>query len=98
MNETKTYRLGIFHDTYTVRSDEPEARVRQASHLVDSLMQEIADAAPHTDTTKIAVLAALRIASTLLNEEKASQDQQEKLQALVETVGQALEGSSSVFI
>ena len=65
MNTKKSYKVTIFGDQYTLVSDESEQRVVQSASLVDTLMKEIAAASKISDHKKIAVLAALRLASKL---------------------------------
>lgn len=61
MYESVSYKVVIFGDQYTVRTDVPSETVVRAAHLVDSIMKEIARAGTF-DTKSIAVLAALRLA------------------------------------
>ena len=89
-NEKKSYRVQIFGDEYTVISDEPENQVIQAATLIDSLMHEIIQNAQLTDPKKIAVLAALRVASKLLDCEQSLATDNNKKVALVEYIEQEL--------
>ncbi len=89
-NEKKNYRVQIFGDEYTVISDESENQVIQAATLIDSLMHEIIQNAQLTDPKKIAVLAALRIASKLLDCEQSLETDNNKKVALVEYIEQEL--------
>lgn len=67
--EKKKLRVDIFNEQYLLVSDEKEAEVLKASLMVDSLMREIAEKSSLQDEKKIAVLAALRIASKLISME-----------------------------
>ncbi len=89
-NEKKNYRVQIFGDEYTVISDESENQVIQAATLIDSLMHEIIQNAQLTDPKKIAVFAALRIASKLLDCEQSLETDNNKKVALVEYIEQEL--------
>lgn len=64
--ESKSYTLHIFGMDYKIVSDEPEAHLIQAAATVDRLMKEIAGGSTHAEKHKVAVLAALQVASTLL--------------------------------
>lgn len=91
MNEAKTYSLTIFNDTYTIRSDESEERIIQAAEKVDTLMHQIA-AKASLEPKRIAVLAALRIASSLISE---AHEHSERNSLLCEQLDEAL--SSLIF-
>ena len=80
MNEKKSYKVQIFEEQYTLLSDESEAFVLRAAEIVDAIMKEISHQSMITDSKKIAVLSALRIADKLLNSERDHlQDQQKKI-------------------
>jgi cell division protein ZapA len=64
--ETKKYKVSIFGEHYSLVSDEPEELVAQSARLVDARMQEIAQVTMITDQKKIAVLAAVLVASDLV--------------------------------
>ena len=89
-NEKNCYRVQIFGDEYTVISDEPESQVIQAATLIDLLMHEIIQNAQLADPKKIAVLAALRVASRLLDCEQSLETDNDKKVALVEYIEQEL--------
>ncbi len=63
--DTKKYKVTIFGESYVLVSDEPEGRLSRSTALVDALMQDIAQQSGITDVKKLAVLAALQVASTL---------------------------------
>lgn len=87
MNNKKSYKVTIFGDQYTLVSDETEQSVVQSATLVDTFMKEIATASKISDQKKIAVLAALRLASKLLaleSEVSLSDTEKEKLLRRVE--------------
>lgn len=71
--EKNRLKVEIFNDQYSLISDEKEADVLKASLMVDKLMREIADKSNLNDDKKIAVLAALRIASKLVTLEDSLQ-------------------------
>jgi cell division protein ZapA (FtsZ GTPase activity inhibitor) len=85
--EAKSLKLRIFDKEYTIVSDESEERVKQTAYLVDSLMREIVEHAKKLPEERIAVLAALRLASQLLtieSKEKQASAKAESLNALLD--------------
>lgn len=85
--EAKSLKLRIFDKEYTIVSDESEERVKQTAYLVDSLMREIVEHAKKLPEERVAVLAALRLASQLLaieSKEKQATAQAESLNALLD--------------
>jgi cell division protein ZapA (FtsZ GTPase activity inhibitor) len=89
MNEKKTYSVTIFNDTYTLKSDESHEHVMRAAQTVDAIMQGIAarvDLAP----MRIAVLAALRLASRLQEHETSVLAQQDALGSCIDEAIAAL--------
>lgn len=68
-NEFESFQISVFGEQYTLHSDEPAQQVVRAAALVDSLMKEIAAKHAGLKSDKIAVLAAIRIASSLLARE-----------------------------
>jgi|WetSurMetagenome_2_1015567.scaffolds.fasta_scaffold980138_1 cell division protein ZapA (FtsZ GTPase activity inhibitor) len=85
--EAKSLKLRIFDKEYTIVSDESEERVKQTAYLVDSLMREIVEHAKKLPEERIAVLAALRLASQLLaieSKEKQAAAKAESLNALLD--------------
>lgn len=76
--EKRKLKIEIFNDQYSLISDEKEADILRASSIVDKLMKEIADKSNLHDEKKIAVLAALRIASKLVDLENSLQYYEQK--------------------
>lgn len=60
----------IFGHEYSLVTTESENHIVQSARQVDAIMREIASPAVVTDERKIAVLAALRIASKMLKLEE----------------------------
>ena len=60
-----SYKVSIFGDQYTVRTDEPGDLIVKAAAMVDSTMKEIACTA-NLDAKSVAVLTALRIAHQMM--------------------------------
>jgi len=93
--EKKKIKIEIFNDQYSLISDEKEDELLQASQFVDSLMKEISDKSSLKDEKKIAVLAALRIASRLINLENSLQYYEGRQKELAEMIDK--KGLSSSF-
>ena len=80
MNEKKIHKVQIFEEYYTLMSDDTESFVLKVAELVDMTMKEISRQTMITDSKKIAVLSALRIADQLLNcERNYTHDQQRRI-------------------
>jgi cell division protein ZapA (FtsZ GTPase activity inhibitor) len=83
MNEAKNYTIRIFNDQYIIQSDEPDELVHSATQKVDALIHEITDKNKNIDPKKVAVLAALRLASQLVHMEYLCDDIRRKEQELI---------------
>ncbi|MDR3645937.1 MAG: cell division protein ZapA [Candidatus Babeliales bacterium] len=62
----KKYQINVFEESFTVVSDDSEKLVMDAVSYVDSLMKEISLKSAILDSKKVAILAALKIASKTL--------------------------------
>jgi len=62
-NQMKKYKAHILGDTYSIVTDEKESFILESVKTVDSLMREISEKVPAMDKQKVAVLAALKLAS-----------------------------------
>lgn len=90
MNEKKSYKVQIFEEHYVLSSDESETLVVQAAEMVDACMKEISRHSTITDSKKIAVLSALRIAEKLLNFEREYGKEEQRKSALKNYIEQEL--------
>jgi len=88
MNDVKTYQLEIFGDKYSLVSDESEDHVVAAAQMVDKYMREIADNVSIKSDQRVAVLAAIRIASMLLQKESELSEQQRCVYNIIEGIKQ----------
>ncbi len=86
MQKAGQYKVSIFGENYTIRSDESPDLIVQAAGLVDSTMKEIAGNT-HFDAKSIAVLAALRLAYQV----NSYGEQQDKGEGLINFIDQELE-------
>lgn len=66
MNEAKNYIVRILNDQYTLSSDESQEHINESSELVNLFIREIVDRNKQMEHKKVAVLAALRMASRIL--------------------------------
>lgn len=67
MNEAKNYTIRVLNDQYVVKSDETQEHIDASAHMVNQLINEILEHNKHIDHKKVAILAALRIASSALH-------------------------------
>lgn len=64
-HQVAKYTVSVFGDTYTLVSDEPREHILDVAATVDLLMQEIAQKSNCDDGKRVAVLAALKLAAGL---------------------------------
>ena len=62
-------QVEIFGQTYSLRADADEAHVRKVADLVDLKMREVANGSHAVSTLQIAVLAAMDLASDMLQQQ-----------------------------
>ncbi len=79
-------QVEIFGQSYTLRADADEKHVRKVADLVDSKMREVAAGARSVSTLQIAVLAALDIASDLVQSETVSRQLAEEVERRSESM------------
>lgn len=83
-------QVEIFGQSYALRSDADEQHVRKVADLVDSKMREVAAGARSVSTLQIAVLAALDIASDLVQCETVSRRLAEEVERRSEAMAQRI--------
>lgn len=86
MNEAKNYIVRILNDQYTLCSDESEEHITQSSDLVNLFIRDIIDRNKQMEHKKVAVLAALRMASRLLQMEAELYEAKKKETVLTTTL------------
>lgn len=79
---TETYKVLINGDEFHLVSDEPQAHVLEAAQRVDAIVQELSEKASHIDKRRVAILAALQLASELLRVQEDLARRKEKENAL----------------
>jgi cell division protein ZapA len=62
---SKTVRVTIFHQQYSVSASEDTGEIETLAQEVDDLMNSIAQRAGNVDSTRVAVLACLHLADRL---------------------------------
>ncbi|GAB4266019.1 MAG: hypothetical protein Kow0092_18710 [Deferrisomatales bacterium] len=67
------YQVEIFGQVYSLRADADEDHVRKVAALVDEKMREVAANSRSVSTAQIAVLAALDLASEVLQSQAATE-------------------------
>ena len=86
MNEIKKYNLTIAGESHSLLSDEPEEKILQTVVKVDVLIQEILEKDKGIGKYKAAILAALHLASQLVEKEANLTSEQQAVQQLVNTI------------
>lgn len=84
--ELHSYSVVILGDTYIIASDELEEHVAEAANYVHIMMQEYTTKAPHLPLKTIAVLTALKLASSTLKKEQQLHVQEAKQSSLLTLV------------
>jgi cell division protein ZapA len=81
---SRTVRIQIFGQTYSIQGDLDEAYVQKLAANVDEKMRAISDMTPTVDTQKVAILAALAIADELHSLRNERSDREELLKEQAE--------------
>jgi cell division protein ZapA (FtsZ GTPase activity inhibitor) len=89
----KKYKVSLFGEAYTLISDEPEEHITASVHHVDELMRSITQSLQVTDSKKAAVLAALQLASRLLELEHRYHQKQYEHEKLIDLIDRELPSS-----
>ncbi len=95
MNESKKYNVTILGEVYSLVSDESEDHVKQSAELVNTLMKEISGKSKLLDIKKVAVLAALCMASKTQHLETKLEQYMGKQEELGTLIDQVLASDSS---
>jgi cell division protein ZapA (FtsZ GTPase activity inhibitor) len=93
--EAKSYKVSILGDQYSLVSDEPEGHIMQSALMVDSLLREIAEKSGSADTKKVAILAAIQLASRLVYAQIHIERENLQKEALFIRINQELSNSAS---
>ncbi len=90
MNEAKRIEVLLYGDSYSVISDEPAEKVLEVAKQVDELMRLIARRTGLSDVKKIAVLTALKLATSQRKLEEDTLSYKQLCEQLIQTVDQNL--------
>ena len=69
-NPNQPYKVVIYNQTYSLRSDHEHQYIQDLAEYVDRRMNEIARATMTVDSLRVAILAALQIADELFQSRK----------------------------
>ena len=86
MNDIDKYTVSLFGESYQIVSDENEEHLVETSQRVDQMMQDVSRESGITDYRRVAVLAALQLASNVQKLEQQIDDYDSKGQQLVEHI------------
>lgn len=86
----ESYKFMIFGNEYSLVSDEERTRVERAANAVDLLMTELANRSGLTDHKRLAVLAALQLASKVVDLELTLDSFKEQENSLLERIDRFL--------
>ena len=64
-NQTKSYKVVIYNQTYSLRSEHDPDHINELAAHVDRRMNEIARQSMTVDSLRVAILAALQITDEL---------------------------------
>jgi cell division protein ZapA (FtsZ GTPase activity inhibitor) len=93
MSTLKKCKISVFGESYTLVSDEPEEHIIVAAQSVDDLMRSIAEKSGISDTKRIAVLAALQLASNIKGLEAVIEHRTQKERQLISSLDRELSSS-----
>ncbi len=85
--ETQLNTIKIMGQEYRVRSDSDPEHLQQVASYVDEVLREVSQSTP--DTQNAAVLAALNMASELLELRRLEAVPKERLRALIDLIDSA---------
>jgi cell division protein ZapA len=91
--QTKQYKITILDNEYSLVSDESEQHVHSTVEYVNLLMKVVQEKSRLADQTKVAVLAALQIASELLRLQEEKVHNQQEYSVLIDTIEKQLQSS-----
>jgi len=93
--DTHKYTVEVFGEHYQLVSDETHEHLAQVSARVDTLMRDIARKMDSAEVKKVAVLAALQLASALVYFEREKDKRARESQELRARIDEALSAPTS---
>ena len=88
----KSYDVKVFNQSFSVKSEEDEAYVRQVASYVDQKIREVGERSPSISSLNVALLTAMNIADDLL---KTGREREAKNKKLAKQVKSLIEFVSS---
>jgi cell division protein ZapA len=76
---SQAYKVVIYNQTYSLRSDHDPEYIHQLAAHVDRRMNEIARATMTVDSLRVAILAALQIADELYQTRREMKETEEEI-------------------
>lgn len=76
---SQSYKVVIYNQTYSLRSDHDPEYIHQLAAHVDQRMNEIARATMTVDSLRVAILAALQIADELYQTRREMKETEEEI-------------------
>lgn len=90
INEAKRIEVLLYGESYSVISDESEAKVLEIAKQVDELMRLVARRTGLSDVKKIAVLTALKLATNQYKLEEETAGYKKTCEQLINSVSDHL--------
>lgn len=76
---SQSYKVVIYNQTYSLRSDHDQDYIHELAEYVDKRMNEIARATMTVDSLRVAILAALQIADELYQARRDMRETEEEI-------------------
>ncbi len=84
--EKRNVEVEIFGNTYTIKSELPEDKVKQVAAYVDMKMKEVSEKTKSVDSLRLAILTALNIAEECLRERNKREELLRQIEEKVERI------------
>jgi cell division protein ZapA (FtsZ GTPase activity inhibitor) len=84
MNEKRILKLSIFNKEYVIMTDEKDEHIYSAARILDDMLRNIANNVNFTNEGKIAVLAALQLATDIVKQKEKKEASESKLSNLID--------------
>lgn len=98
MNESKSCKVVIFGQEYSLVTHAADVHLLEATGMVDALMYAIAEQGKLRDSSRIAVLAALRLAHTVVQLETEIKKRKKDEMQLAEVIDRELADSGAMLV
>jgi cell division protein ZapA len=91
MKDEQLLELLILGQPYQVRVKGSQERARKVSQLVDDTMRQLQKGTHQSDTTRIAILAALNLADRLINYMEKEKNREGEVEKVSREISQILD-------